>query len=86
MRASARETRGAWERVEKELRQENLALVEELGKTGKQLKRVQRDLRGKKLVPFMRRLLQERGRLVEVTAPDASPDAHEEVEVQTDNE
>lgn len=84
MRASARETREVWERVEKELRQENLALVDELGKTSKQLKRAQRELKGKKLVPFMRRLLQERGRLVEVAAPEAPPETHEEVQI--DNE
>jgi len=83
MRVSARETREAWERVEKELRQENLTLIEELGKTSKQLKRVQRELKGKKLVPFMRRLLQERGRLVEVITPQTPPDTREEV--QTDN-
>lgn len=84
MRASARETREVWERVEKELRQENFGLVDELGKTSKQLKRVQRELKGKKLVPFMRRLLQERGRLVEVAAPEASPDTRGVVQI--DNE
>jgi len=84
MRVSARETRDAWERVEKDLRQENLALVEDFGKTSKQLKRVQRELKARKLVPFMRRLLQERGRLVEVVAPDALPDTREDA--QTDNE
>ncbi len=84
MRASARETREVWERVEKELRQENLGLVDELGKTNKQLKRAQRELKGKKLVPFMRRLLQERGRLVEVAAPEAPPGTREEVQI--DNE
>ena len=81
MRASARETREVWERVEKELRQENFGLVDELGKTSKQLKRVQRELKGKKLVPFMRRLLQERGRLVEVAAPEVSPDTRGEVQI-----
>lgn len=84
MRVSARETRESWERVEKELRLENLALVDELGKTSKQLKRVQRELKGKKLVPFMRRFLQERGRLVEVAAPEVPPDTDEDP--QTDNE
>jgi len=84
MRVSARETREVWERVEKELRQENLALVDELGKTSKQLKRVQKELRGKKLVPFMRRLLQERGRLVEVAAPEERPDTSEGTQTDTE--
>jgi len=81
MRVSARETREAWERVEKELRQENSALVDELGKTSKQLKRVQRELKGKKLVPFMRRLLQERGRLVEVITPEPPSETSEEPQI-----
>lgn len=84
MRVSARETREAWERVEKELRQENSALVEELGRSSKQLKRVQRELKGKKLVPFMRRLLQERGRIVEVITPETPSETREEP--QMDNE
>lgn len=84
MRASARETRETWERAEKELRQENVALGDELAKTNKQLKRVQSELKGKKLVPFMRRFLRERGRIVEVIAPE-TPEGPSE-ELQTDNE
>jgi predicted RNase H-like nuclease (RuvC/YqgF family) len=85
MRASARATREEWEQMEKELRHENLALKNELEKTSKQLKRTQRELKGKRLVPFMRRFLQERGRLVEViTHEETPPGAHEEVQV--DNE
>src|SRR5258706_8594051 len=62
MRAFAQETQEEWERVEKTLRDENLALKQELGEASRELKRVKRQLNGKIAVPFMRRLLQERGR------------------------
>ena len=82
MRASARETREEWERVEKVLRQENLALKGELDGTSRELKRVQRELKGKKFVPFMRRLLQQRGRLVEIITQESPlPDTREEAQM-----
>jgi chromosome segregation ATPase len=87
MRASVRTTREDWERAEKELRQESRALVDELGKTNKELKRVHRELKGKRLVPFMRRLLQERGRIVEAIPQESTPpDTATREEVQADKE
>jgi len=69
MRAFAQETQEEWERVEKALLDENLALKEELGEASRELKTVKRELNGKRAVPFVRRLLQERGRLVEIVKP-----------------
>ena len=83
MRAFAQETQEEWERVEKALRDENRTLKQELGEAGRELKRVKRQLNGKIAVPFMRRLLQERGRLVEIVKPE---DDSGEEEVQEDIE
>jgi len=69
MRAFAQETQEEWGRVEKALLDENLALKEELGEASRELKTVKRELNGKRAVPFVRRLLQERGRLVEIVKP-----------------
>ena len=82
MRAFAQETQEEWERVEKVLRDENIALKQELGEASRELKRVKRQLNGKMAVPLMRRLLQERGRLVEIVKPD--DDTCEEVEEETE--
>jgi len=71
MRASARETREVWELTEKALRQENLALKEEIGTTRQELNRAKTELKGRKFLPFMNRFIQGRGRLVEeVSAPE----------------
>ena len=70
MRAFAQETQEEWERTEKVLRDENLALKQELGEASRELKRAKRQLNGKMAVPFMRRLLLERGRLVEIVKPE----------------
>ena len=83
MRVFAQETQEEWERVEKTLRDENRTLKQELGDASRELKRVKRQLNGKIAVPFMRRLLQERGRLVEIVKPE--DDAPEE-EIQEEIE
>lgn len=71
MRATARETREVWELTEKALRQENLALKEEIGTTRQELNKAKSELEGKKLLPFVNRFIQGRGRLVEeVSAPE----------------
>jgi len=74
MRASARETCEVWELVEDALCQENLALKEEIKKTRHELNRAKLELNGKHFLPFVNRLVQGRGRLVEeVSAPEAPP-------------
>ena len=73
MRASARETREVWELTEKELRQENLALKEEIGTTRQELNKAKSELEGKKLIPFVNRFIQGRGRLVEEVGPPEVP-------------
>ena len=83
MRAFAQETQEEWERVEKALRDENRTLKQEFVEASRELKKVKRQLNGKVAVPFMRRLLQERGRLVEIVKPE--DDACEE-EVQEEIE
>jgi hypothetical protein len=50
MRVSARQTREEWERVERSLREEINTLRYDLGRTRKELK-------GKKMVPFIQRVL-----------------------------
>lgn len=82
IRAFAQETQEEWERVEKALRDENIALKQELGEASRELKRVKRQLNGKMAVPFMRRLLQERGRLVEIVKPEDG--VCEEVQEETE--
>ena len=83
MRAFAQETQEEWERVEKVLRDENLALKQEFRESSRELKRVKRQLNGKMAVPFMRRLLQERGRLVEIVKPEDDTTS-EEVQEETE--
>lgn len=74
LRASARETREVWELVEKALRQENLTLREDLGKTKQELVKARSELEGKQILPFVRRVIEGRGRLVEeVAAPEKPP-------------
>ena len=65
MRASARDTREEWERVERALREEIGVLRNGLGDTEKALAKVRKELQGKKVVPFVQRLIQGKGRLVE---------------------
>jgi len=65
MRASARDTREEWERVERSLREEIGVLRKGLGNTLKELTKVKKELQGKKVVPFVQRLIQGKGRLVE---------------------
>lgn len=81
MRAFAQETQEEWERAEKTLRDENIALQEELVEASKELKTVKGELNGKRAVPFMRRLLQERGRLSELVRSEdgAREEAQKEV-------
>ena len=74
MRSSARETCEVRELVEIALRQENLALKEEIGKTRKELDKANSELRGKRFLPFVSRFIQGRGRVVEeVDAPEVPP-------------
>ena len=71
MRASARETREVRELVEKALHKENSALKEELGKTRQELNRARDELKEQKFLPFVRRFIQGRGKVVEeVVAPE----------------
>ena len=71
LRASAQETRDVWALVGNTLRQENLALKEELGKTRQEVERARSELKGNKFLPFVRRFIQGRGRVVgDVAAPD----------------
>jgi len=57
MRASARDTREEWERVERSLREEIGVLRKGLGNTEKELTKVKKELQGK-AVPFAQRLIQ----------------------------
>jgi len=70
MRAFAQETREECARAEKALRDENIALKSELDHVNSELKTVKRELDGKRAVPFVRRLLQNRGRSSEVDRPE----------------
>ena len=71
LRASAQETRDVQELVQKALHQENLVLKEELRKTRQELCRAKSELKGNNLLPFVRRFIQGRGRVVEdVVAPE----------------
>lgn len=79
LRAYNQETQEEWERVEKALRDENLALKEELGEASRELKAVKEELSEKRVVPFMHRFLQERGRVVEIARSE--DDICEEVQV-----
>ena len=65
MRASARDTREEWERVERALREEIGVLRVGLVDTEKTLAKVKKELQGKKVVPFVQRLIKGKGRLVE---------------------
>ena len=65
MRASARDTREEWERVERALREEVSVLKNGLRDTEKALEKVKKELQGKKVIPFVQRLIQGKGRLVE---------------------
>lgn len=65
MRASARDTREEWERVERALREEVFVLKNGLEDTEKALTKVKKELQGKKVIPFVQRLIQGKGRLVE---------------------
>jgi len=65
MRASARDTREEWERVERSLREEIGVLRKSLGNTEKELVKVKKELQGKTVVPVVQRLIQGKGRLVE---------------------
>ena len=74
MRESARETREVRELVENALRQENLAMKEEIVETRQQLSKAKSELKRMKLLPFVNRLIEGSGRLVEeVSAPEAPP-------------
>ena len=78
MRASALNTREEWERVERALLEEIGVLQKELSKTEKELTKVKKELRGKTVVPFVQRLIQGRGRLVEemITLEEPPQSAH----------
>ena len=65
MRVSARDTREEWERVERTLREEVGVLKVRLVDTEKDLVKVRKELQGKKVIPFVQRLIQGKGRLVE---------------------
>src|SRR5258706_804467 len=65
MRVSARDTREEWERVERSLREEIGVLRVGLGDTEKALAKVRKELQGKKVIPFVQRLIQGKGRSVE---------------------
>jgi len=65
MRTSALNTREEWVSVERALREEIGVLRKELGNTEKELTKVKKELRGKMVVPFVQRLIQGRGKLVE---------------------
>ena len=84
MRVSARDTREEWERVERTLREEIGVLKGALEKTEKELRKVQKELKGKKVVPFVQRLIQGRGRLVEemITLEEPPQSARAEVEME----
>ena len=74
MRDSARETREVRELVENALRQENLALKGAIGETRQELNRAKSELNRVKLLPFVNRFIEGRGRLVEeVSAPEPPP-------------
>ena len=75
LRASAQETRDVRELVEKALRQENLALKEKLKETRQELDRAKSELNGNRLLPFVRRFIHGRGKVVEVVAPETPPSA-----------
>ena len=82
MRAFAQKTEEEWERVEKALLDENHVLKQDLAEASRELKGVKRQLNGKFAVPLMRRLLQDRGRLVEVIKPEEG--VCEEVQEETE--
>ena len=68
MRASARDTREEWERVERverALRQEISALNKELADTKKELAKFKKELKGKKGIPFVQRLFRGQRSLIE---------------------
>jgi hypothetical protein len=65
MRASARDTREKWERVERALRKEIDVLRNALGDTKKALAKVKKELQGKKGVSFVQRCIQGKRNLVE---------------------
>jgi hypothetical protein len=84
MRASARDTREEWERVERALRQEISVLNKELSNTQKELTKVKKELKGKKVIPFVQRLIQGQGSSVEemitLEEPPRNACAQDEVE------
>jgi hypothetical protein len=82
MRASARDTREEWERVERALREENGILRNGLVDAEKALAKVKKELQGKKVVPFVQRLIQGKGRLVEemITLEEPTQNVFAEVE------
>ena len=65
MRASARDTREEWERVERALREEIGVLKNGLRDTVEALAKANKELQGKKDIPFVRWLIQGKGWLVE---------------------
>jgi septal ring factor EnvC (AmiA/AmiB activator) len=67
MRASARDTREEWERVERALREEIDVLKNSLVDTEEALAKAKKELQGKKVVPFVRRFIRRKGRLAEET-------------------
>ena len=81
MRAFVQETQADCERAENALRDENISLKEELEAANRELNMVKREVNKKRAVPFMRRLLQERGRLLEVVrSEDDTQEAQEAAE------
>lgn len=74
MRDSARETREVRELVENALRQENVSLKEEIGETRQELNKAKIELERMRVLPFVNRFIQGRGRLIEeVSAPEVPP-------------
>ena len=84
MRTSARDTREEWERVEKDLRQEISVLNKKLSNTQKELTKVKKELKGKKVIPFVQRLIQGQGSSVEdmitLEEPPRNASTQDEVE------
>lgn len=73
MRVSALNTREEWARLERALREDIGLLRKELESTEKELTKVKKELRGKMVVPFVQRLIQGRGKLVEETVTLEEP-------------